>query len=140
MRIERLAPCMALALAFSLTGCGNRLYPVQGKVTLDDGTPLTKGLVVFEGGGGEKPVSARGEIQPDGSFQLSTNRPGDGVPPGSYRALINPMDLSDIPDEQKKLPFDIKYMRLDTSELSFEVKAETNNLQIKLARPGKARK
>ena len=39
----------ALLLALATAGCGSRMVQVSGTVTLDDGTPLTKGLVVFEG-------------------------------------------------------------------------------------------
>src|SRR5687767_8844839 len=94
-------------LVLALTGCGSRLHPVRGTVTTEDGKPVTKGMVVFEGKADGKVVSARGEIRPDGSYELSTEVPGDGVPPGHYRVLLNPLDLSDLPDEQKVLPFDI---------------------------------
>ena len=133
----RLLPAAALALLPILAGCGTRHYPVRGTVTLEDGTPVTRGLVVMECAEGATPVMARGEIKPDGSFQLSTSRPGDGVPPGKYRVLINPMDLSDVPDEQKKLLFDIKYLKFETSGLECVVKAEPNEFPIKVTKPKK---
>src|SRR5581483_8644754 len=102
-----------------------------------DGTPLTRGLVVFERADDGPPVTARGTVQPDGTYQLSTAKPGDGVPPGRYKALVNPLDLSDVPDDQKKLPFDVKYTRLDTSGLEFDVKPGPNDFPIKLDRPKK---
>jgi hypothetical protein len=77
---------------------------------------------------------ARGEIRPNGGYQLSTRQLGDGVPPGKYRVLINPVDLSDKPDEEKDLPFDIKYTKFETSGLEFEVKPESNDFPIKLTR------
>jgi hypothetical protein len=125
--------CGLLALA----GCGRGYYPVHGTVSLEDGKPLDKGMVVFESADGTQ--MARGAIRPDGSYQLSTARPGDGVKPGRYRVLVNPMDLSDVPDEQKVLPFDVKYTRLATSGLEVEVKAEDNDLPIKLTRPARRR-
>jgi hypothetical protein len=130
----------ALALLLSVAGCGSRLYPVHGTVTLADGTPLTKGMVVFEGSDGGAAVTARGEVQPDGSYRLSTYKPSDGVPPGKYRVLVSPMDLSDVPDERKNLPFDIKYLRPETSGLEFEVNAGPNEFPIKLDRPRKGRR
>jgi hypothetical protein len=122
-----------------MSGCGNRMSTVHGTVTLDDGTPLTKGLVVFEGQVDGKPVMARGEIKTDGSYKLSTGKPGDGALPGKYRVLINPMDLSDLPDEQKNIPFDYKYMRYETSGLEFEVKPGANDFPIKLDRSRRRR-
>src|SRR5262245_36321904 len=116
----------ALVLLVGAAGCGSRLYPVHGTVTLEDGTPLTRGMVIFEGNHEGVAVMARGEVQRDGSYQLSTHKPGDGVPAGKYRVHINPMDLSEVPDEKKNLPFDIKYLRFETSGLEYEVKAGPN--------------
>src|SRR4051794_7456446 len=106
---RRFATGAALLLAICTAGCGRQMAQVTGTVTLDDGTPVSKGLVVFEGTVDGKPVMARGEVKADGHYQLSTTKPGDGIPPGKYRVLINPLDSSDIPDEQKNIPFDFKY-------------------------------
>ena len=122
----------------ALAGCGSGYYPVQGKVTLEDGTPLTRGMVVFESVDGTQ--MARGTIGADGTYQLSTGSPGDGVKPGRYRALVSALDMTDVPDEQKTLPFDIKYTRLQTSGLEFEVKAGPNDIPIKLTRPTSRKK
>lgn len=121
-----------------LVGCSSGLYPTRGTVLLEDGSPLEKGMVVFETTDGMS--VARGVVQPDGKYELSTGEPGDGVRPGRYRALISTMDLTDVPDEQKKLPFDVKYTRFQTSGLEFEVKAESNDIPITLKRPAKAAK
>jgi hypothetical protein len=124
----------AVLLSLAAMGCGNRLYPVHGKVILEDGKPLTKGLVVFESQGGEKPVTARGDVQPDGTYQLGTRRPGDGAPAGRYRVLISPRVDVDSP---QPAGFDNRYMDFDTSGLTFEVKAGSNEYPIQLSRPGK---
>lgn len=129
----------ALLFLLSLPGCGARLYPVQGTVTVD-GQPLTKGMVVFERAEGGEPITARGEVRPDGSYRLSTHKPGDGVPPGVYRALVNPLDMSDVPDEQKDLPFDQKYTKFQTSELRFEVKPGPNDIRIALTKAPRPRR
>src|SRR5947209_2446802 len=113
-----------------LTGCGGRLYPVHGTVTTDGGKPLTKGMVVFERAEGGQPITARGEVKADGSYRLSTHKPGDGVPPGTYRVLVNPLDMADVPDEQKDLPFDAKYTKFQTSGLQFEIRAGPNDIPI----------
>src|SRR5438876_105007 len=127
---------LPLLLLLPAAGCGTRLHPVRGTVTLADGTPLTKGMVVFESIEGSPPVLARGTLQADGSYLLSTFKPDDGVPPGRYRVLINPLDLSDLPDEKKKLPFDLKYLKFATAGLEYEVKAGVNEFPIRLTRPG----
>jgi hypothetical protein len=113
------------------------MHPVRGTVTLEDGTPLAKGLVIFERFDGGPALTARGDIGPDGRYELSTEKTGDGVPPGKYRVSINPLDTSDTPDEQKVLPFDVKYLNLKTSGLEYEVKAGVNEFPIRLAPPAK---
>jgi hypothetical protein len=130
--ICRLGLFVLLGALTALAGCGPRQYPVQGKVTLEDGAPLTKGMVVFESTDGAR--MARGMIQSDGSYELSTARPGDGLRPGRYRVLVSALDMADVPDEQKALPFDVKYTRFQTSGLEAEVKATTNDIPIQLTR------
>src|SRR5262245_22596355 len=137
MRLFRIVLLIPLA---ALAGCSSGKHPVRGTVTLDDGTPLTKGLVVFERVEGGPPISARGDIGPNGRYELSTDKPGDGVPVGKYKVLINPLDSSDVPDEQKKLPFDMKYMKFETSGLECEVKAGGTDYPIKLSRPDAKRR
>jgi len=126
----------AALLLLGAAGCGERLYPVSGKVTLEDGKPLTKGLVIFEALEGEKKVTARGDIQADGTYRLSTRRPGDGVPPGKYHVLISPRIDVDNPEP---LPFDGRYTGFKTSGLNFEVTAGSNDYPIQLSRAGKGR-
>src|SRR6478672_4426663 len=80
-------PVVLLALA----GCGRgpRLYPVHGKVTWENGNEareLAGGLVICESVDGK--VGARGDIEKDGSFHLSTYKPGDGVLPGKHRVAV----------------------------------------------------
>jgi hypothetical protein len=136
-RPGRFVAALAVCLALFLSGCGARKYPVRGTVTLEDGTPLTKGLVIFERVEGGPPVTARGNVQADGRYELSTEKPGDGVPPGRYKVAINPLDTSDVPDEQKVLPFDVKYLSHANSGLEHEVKG-ASEYPIKLSKGKKA--
>ena len=109
----------------------------KGTVTLDDGTSVTKGLVIFERVAGGEPITARGQISADGSYELSTHKPGDGVPAGKYKVVLNSMDLSDVPDEAKNLPYNTKYLSLATSGLEVEVTTGPNDIPLKLERPAK---
>ena len=104
--LRRRAAALAVApRCLGLAGCGGGLYPVRGTVTLDDGTPRDQGAGRLRAGR-RRPAGHRPRRDParTGRYELSTDKPGDGVPPGKYKVLINPLDLSDVPDEQKNLP------------------------------------
>ena len=79
-----LAKLVALAalLVGPCWGCGSSsgtlapLITVKGKVTYK-GQPVTKGVVEFEPEGYGRP--AKGQLQSDGTFELTTFKPRDGV-------------------------------------------------------------
>ena len=71
-------PALMLACCFAV-GCGDVRAPVSGKVTFQDGSPLTLGEV--RGYDGEDSF-IRGWIEKDGTFELYEMKPGDGVPAG----------------------------------------------------------
>ena len=77
------------------TGCGKdkwdvgRTVPVAGKVTMR-GKPLTTGVVIFHpdsAKGNTLAHEARGEIDGQGNYQLSTAGKG-GAPPGWYQVAV----------------------------------------------------
>jgi hypothetical protein len=51
---------------------------------LTDGTPLARGEVIFE----RDVFSARGDIQPDGSYVMGSLQANDGLPKGEYVVYI----------------------------------------------------
>lgn len=79
-----------LLLLAALTGCGGSglpgVVPIRGKVVYQN-KPLTTGTVLYS------PVAdsgrqARGELQSDGTFTLTTLEANDGALPGEYRVVI----------------------------------------------------
>ena len=93
MHMKRTCSLLLLALSALFTqGCGSAeddkgdLVPVTGKVTFK-GQPLAKGVVKFD------PVDdgkvAKGELQSDGSFSLSTFKPGDGAVVARHRVTVS---------------------------------------------------
>ena len=114
-------------------------YPARGKVTFPDGTRLEGGRVEFEPVASKHRVSARAVIQPDGTFELGTFRPGDGALEGEHRAIVMPpLPIGDL-DEMKSLPMTIdpRFQRFDSSGLKFTVNRNGDNeFHIQVARPG----
>ncbi len=77
--------------AAACAGCGSGsspdLIPIRGEVVYR-GKPLGDGQVIYlpaEPGAGRQ---ASGQIQADGSFQLTTREPNDGVFKGNYKIAI----------------------------------------------------
>ncbi|MDG3006880.1 hypothetical protein [Paludisphaera mucosa] len=138
LRIGSLARWLtAAALAAAAAGCGESrpevgvaTYPVQGKVVLANGQPLTSGVVVFVSGGSTTPPVS-GVLGPDGSFVLMTDGVVAGAPAGEYkvRLEIDP-DASATgtsPRKRNAVPFPAKYGKETTSGLTATVKAEPAN-------------
>jgi hypothetical protein len=88
-----------LALSFCMTaGCqpGSKkmpaMHPVEGKVVYKTGQPMTGGVVNFQSQA-DQSLTTTGEIQPDGSFSLSTFADKErvkGAPLGEYRVTVVP--------------------------------------------------
>jgi hypothetical protein len=73
-------------------GCGSSggaaaapTVPVKGKVTYK-GKPVTQGQITFEPTDSGR--EAHGEIKPDGTFELSTFKPGDGAVTGTHKVTV----------------------------------------------------
>ena len=129
--MKKLLLCGSIMLLSAFVGCGKNCS-VSGKVTFSDGTPLTRGKVVFE----SPTLISSGPVQKDGTFQLGTLKPKDGVPPGSYKVcfsdIITP-SIKTIPPANGKgppkvvvthpeSPIDKKYLNAETSGLTCDVK------------------
>lgn len=112
-------------LAFAVCGCGENV-PLKGKVVFsDDGSPLTCGTVIFVSDN----FQSRGNIQPDGTFNVSSVRPGDGLPPGTYQvAVVGAVDTDVIP------LIDPKQSSPETSGLTMTVDKSTKSYDITVDR------
>ena len=117
---------IAGAFVVCLAGCGTGFQPVRGKVTLPDGKPAAGSQVVFESKQTQQKISARGDVGPDGSYELSTFNPGDGVPPGKYKVQVNPPPMVNAEGPYTS-PFNAKYSSFQSSGLEFEVKRGAKN-------------
>jgi hypothetical protein len=69
-------------------GCSNRLatYPVKGQLKFEDGSVVKFGEIEFYNA--EHRINARGKINRDGSFTVSTFQEGDGAVAGTHQVVI----------------------------------------------------
>jgi hypothetical protein len=130
----------AATLASMAFGCGSSepptppTIPVRGKVTYQ-GQPVPKGTVTYQPASG-RPAS--GEIQPDGTYQLSTFGSKDGAVAGTYKIIIiaNSGDPSKMPSTPGYVPpkdlVPKKYSSLDTSGLEMIVSADRTSYDLDL--------
>jgi hypothetical protein len=121
---------LAASLAGASWGCGGGsaplpdLIPVKGKVTYK-GQPVTRGVVRFEPDGYGRMAS--GQIQGDGTFELSTLKPGDGVVAGEHRVSVGEFDKSLASNRALK-----KYGSANISGLKAEVTPENREFTFDL--------
>jgi hypothetical protein len=132
--VRVLAGCCLLALA----GCGSKLtvYPVKGRVTFN-GKPVTMGTVAFHAADDRVPL-VRGELQADGSFELTTYRKGDGAAPGKYQITVHAftpgrgVEGQDADYQPPRPLVPLKYTRLDQSPLTWTVEPKENRVDLAL--------
>jgi hypothetical protein len=100
-------------------GCGNTVN-VGGKVTLEDGTPVTKGFINFNNGNYE----ARGVIGKDGTYKVETDASGNGLKRGEYKVYFS--GTHDLDEKLNAVPLiDKKYDSVDTTDLTISVNSGT---------------
>jgi hypothetical protein len=130
--------CAALAALAGCMGTGPALphaVPAKGVIQLADGGPMREGRLELspkDKGG----VEAFGDVQPDGSFTLTSYKANDGAVPGTYVVTISPYNYAarggsptPIADAGRISP---KYLDAATSNLVVEIKPTDNVLHLQL--------
>ncbi len=79
---SRVLWCVVGFFILTSLGCGGAY--VSGKVTFDDGTPLTVGTVCFE----TDKEQMIGHIKNDGTYELSPNDRNKRIPKGLYKVCV----------------------------------------------------
>jgi hypothetical protein len=98
LSIKRCLCLILAAILISQIGCSDRTtFQVSGRVQFKGGSPLTGGVrtIHFEPTQSSTATirkAATGEIAPDGSFEMFTRKPGDGVIAGKYAVTFVVMD------------------------------------------------
>lgn len=124
----------ACLFLFSLSiGCGgNKMGIVEGQLAYPDDTPVTElkdARIIFESVGSDgKNYSSLGIIDAEGKFTLMTEKPGDGVPVGKNRVLIERKMFD--PEHPAPRVIAAKYENFDTS--GFEVEVQPGKNKVKL--------
>lgn len=87
MRILLAALCCGACLGCSAAGGGapTTRIPVKGKVTYK-GQPVARGRIKFQPDGFGRP--AFGPLKSDGTYELTTEKPGDGVVAGHHLVTV----------------------------------------------------
>jgi hypothetical protein len=130
---QRLSLCLTAALLAA--GCGSQgpalpeAFPVKGKVLLASGQPLRTGRVTFHPKDQTAGIEPFAEIQPDGSFTLTTYRLNDGAVPGRYVVTITPYSYkTGNLKVSKASQIPRRFWEKETSNLVIDIKAEDNLL------------
>lgn len=127
---ESVVVVMALSL-FLMGGCaGQNTVPVSGTVTYE-GKGVADVNVVFYG---PNNVIGRATTDAQGNFASVTwQRPGDGLPPGTYKVTITPKTQAqenyEAPPEP---PFPKKYLSLETTDLTVTVQPPNATVRLEL--------
>ncbi|HTK77536.1 MAG TPA: hypothetical protein VL371_19885 [Gemmataceae bacterium] len=137
---RRLRGGLLVCLLLGCGAAGPKTAIVKGTVTYK-GKPVPNGTVMFIPASGQH---ATGEIRPDGSYALSSFRPGDGAIPGKYKVVVVAMqDMAGrLPEDRNPLPPPIvpnKYSSIATTDLTAEVKEGENTIDLPLREDGKSK-
>ncbi len=133
--MTRCSVVMLLLFVLFLTSCARSdrksVFPVQGKV-LYRGTPAAGARVIFHLQDVDDPQAPRpsAEVQPDGSFRLSTYLSHDGAPPGRYTITISWPSATRKVDTENAGPDQLqgRYSNPKTTPLRAEVRECPNDL------------
>ncbi|MCL2006253.1 MAG: hypothetical protein FWG73_08850 [Planctomycetaceae bacterium] len=127
--------CLILGIAM-LSGCSDAVQ-LRGTVTFEDGSPVGIGTVCFDSGSS----IARGDLQSDGTYRLSTVNPGDGIPPGTYTVyLINTERGESVPRGDGNFAdvivqtVDPKFTTRASSEITVTVDKSTRTFDFEVRR------
>jgi hypothetical protein len=92
-----------------------------------DKSPLAGGNIEFAPESGQIRASARGVVEEDGTFVLTTFREGDGAIEGHHRVLIIPARRRGEQPGKAARTIDGKYQSFDTSGLDANVSPDGQN-------------
>ncbi len=143
MRPRCLPWLTSLAATAMLLGCAREApgpsladaYPVRGRITFADKTPLKGGVIYFT----PTEIKAQGLIRyeaaslidADGKYTLGFNGDGSGAAAGDYKVTIMPRDYQELRNSNsQRIP--PRYREQATTPLTVAVKEEDNTFNFEL--------
>lgn len=134
--LRKSACLLALLAVFIFLGCGSDgpvLAPASGSV-LFEGEPLSSGSVMFQPKEGRH---SRANIQPDGTFVMSTVNEGDGATVGQHMVRVTSSQKPIVDAQGEELVgrslIPKKYSNFRTSGITVDVPPEgTDSISIEL--------
>jgi hypothetical protein len=135
MRVPWTFVALLVALFVGCDHSGTPTYRTGGTVKYEDGSPLFAGTVSFRLLDSAEGSSARGDVQPDGSFELTTFTLGDGAVLGRHQAVVVLPTQGGRPGFQLPAPpppIAPRFASFETSGLEFTVtdSPEKNRFEI----------
>ena len=127
-------------LLVAITGCGRSVYPVKGHVAYKDGSDVSVlggGKVLFAPADPDmEKISPRGDLQPDGTFEISTPTVGAGVKPGRYRVMVAPPPFfAKSRGQQRPELLDERFRDFATSGLEITVTGPVDDYTVTVEKP-----
>jgi len=124
----------SLMILLFMTGCSDKVH-LSGKLTFDDGEPVTFGTVFFVT---PSTISQAG-IRQDGTYTVGSDGVSDGMPKGEYQVYLVVEELTSIEVGGQSVNtytslIDAKYTNAETSNLTFTADGKTRRFNIEVER------
>ncbi|MCH2130906.1 MAG: hypothetical protein MK179_17325 [Pirellulaceae bacterium] len=110
-------------------------FPVQGRVTYTDGSPVASGIVSFSIQLEGQRVTARGLLDEHGKYRLSTRVPNDGAVAGIHQVTLQPSPTAGTMADRLQSVIPEKYWNLTTTDLELEITEGGNDILLEIERP-----
>ncbi|MBA4190333.1 MAG: hypothetical protein C0467_20290 [Planctomycetaceae bacterium] len=116
-----------------------KTYRIPGRLVYDDGKPVPGATIVLQTTHDGQRIAARGMVNTDGTFELTTFTDKDGVIEGEHDITIVLLPATDSATPSKPVVA-AKYSNSESSGLKFTVKPDTTEILIKVEPPPSGKK